>query len=111
MEWVSVDVAANKHCYALNWSYGVICVGCGCCSTNALKRAKARLAYHKKELEDNNAFSGWFEDDAELMTLQKRNVAVNIEYHSKKIRQYTKEIERLEMDYCDRFLEATEGEE
>lgn len=91
-----VSEAAKKNCYALLWSYGEICCDCGCCSDDALKRARARLAYHEYELERNVNFSGWFEDDPELMAIQKRNVEANIKYDSERVEFYRNEVARLE---------------
>lgn len=88
--------AVSDKCYALSWSYGEICCHCGCCSDDPLTRAKARLAYHEEELENNKNFSGWFEDDPEIMALQKRNVELCIKYEEAKVKEYREEVRRLE---------------
>ena len=91
-----IDVQAKHNCYALRWSFGEICVGCGCCDKDPLKRAKARLDYYTDLLEESENFSHWFEDDPELLALQKKNKASDIRYAKRRIAYYKKRIETLE---------------
>ena len=95
MSAVHISVAAKKDCYALAWSYGEICCGCGCCSEDPLTRAKARLQYHMDELAEKVNFTNWFYDDPEWLAIQKRNVALDIEYHKEKVAEYEAEVKRL----------------
>ena len=55
---IHIDRASIKDCYAPEWSYGEICVGCGCCSKDPIVRATARLRYHEIQLEEEKNFSG-----------------------------------------------------
>lgn len=87
-----IDFAAKENCYALLWSYGEICVGCGCCSKDPITRLSARIKYCESELEDNKNFSGWYEDDVELKALQERNVAKNIKYFEAELKRLKKEL-------------------
>lgn len=89
------DINAKKDCYALAWSYGEICVGCGCCSEDELTRTKARLEYHRECLKSNEEFDNWFDDDPALLTMQKNNIAHNIEYEKKKIEIYEARLKDL----------------
>ena len=90
-----IDRAAIKDCYAPEWSYGEICVGCGCCSKDPFVRAAARLRYHEIQLEEEKNFSGWWYDDPQTLEIQKRNVAANIKYHEEGIKKYKAELEGL----------------
>lgn len=88
-----VDFAAKKNCYALMWSYGEICVGCGCCSKDRIERARARLDYHTDLLKKSENFSYWF-DDEEIRKEQEKNIAEDIRYHKEKIKYYQGILER-----------------
>ena len=90
-----IDVAAKKPCYATIWSYGEICVGCGCCSNDPMTRTQARIAYHKELLYNDKHFDNWFPDDPELYELQKKNVAANIEWNNAKLKELRAELRKL----------------
>lgn len=89
------DVQAKRKCYALIWSYGEICVGCGCCSKDPLARAKARLEYHTKNLKDSENFSYW-DDEPKIRAIQEKNVATDIRYYKRRVAYYTKRVAELE---------------
>jgi hypothetical protein len=69
---IHISHQARRDCYATMWSYGEICVGCGCCGTGE-KAGKARLGYWKDLLKESRNFRGWFKDNPELYALQKKN--------------------------------------
>lgn len=75
--------------------YG-ICEQCGCCARDPVERCKNRIRLLESELDDNVNFDGWFEDDPELMALQKRNVESNIEHIRKKLARYKQKLKELE---------------
>ncbi len=84
---VHIDFAAEKNCYALAWSYGEICVGCGCCGKPSLKRDKARYLYWLDQWEENLNFNHWF-DDPELRKLQETNRKLNFRYLKSRLNRY-----------------------
>lgn len=92
-----VDFMAKEDCYNPFESYGMICVGCGCCSENPLARAKARLALHERLLDHDNHFALWA-DDPELRALQQKNVETNIAWNTEHIAVYKAIISELEGD-------------
>ena len=79
---MDIDIAANKKCYALAWSYGEICVGCGCCSANIEMRTKARIKYHEDLLRDCRSF----------------NLAEDIRYHEERLNELRRELDRSVAD-------------
>ena len=80
-----IDYAARKDCYAITWSYGEICVGCGCCSKDKLTRWIARLNYLILEREEHKHFSHWIPG---MIRLQKRNNKSSLVYLNRRIGQY-----------------------
>ena len=86
-----ISIAVNKRCYNLYESYGEICVGCGCCSSNKQKRLEARIALHKRLIENDRTFDQWC-DDPDLRALQERNIAENIAFSEKAIAKYEAEL-------------------
>ena len=89
---IHISCGVGKNCWNFYDSYGEICVGCGCCSPNPLDRAKARLAFCERRLEEEKAFDGWIEGMKEL---QEKNRQSNIRYFKRRIRYYKKRIEML----------------
>ena len=90
-----IDVGAKKDCYAMMWSYGEICVGCGCCSEDPVTRITARISYHQEMLHNDRHFDGWYEDDPEILALQKRNVEADIKWNEEKLKELRKELRKL----------------
>lgn len=82
-----LDCGLKKNCYNPFESYGVICVGCGCCSEDELTAAKARLGLHRRLLAKAEHFDLWF-DDPEMKELQKRNVEAIIKWNKEQIAIY-----------------------
>ena len=92
-----VCVSAKPTCYAVMWSYGGICVGCGCCSKDPLKRAKARMEYHREWLKHwMNPDPDIFLDDPEMRAIQEENIAENLKHDLKKYHYYEARVKTLE---------------
>lgn len=74
-----------------HYSYGEICVCCGCCSrnTNYRDRIVRTIRYYKECLKDEIDFSDW-DDNEKWRKIQERNVTLNILYYKRKIRMYKK---------------------
>lgn len=83
---VIVCRSAKEKCYAVMWSYGEICVGCGCCKRGAYKE---RLKYHQEQLKEAKAFSNWF---PEIREIQEANQKENIKYERRMIRELRKKL-------------------
>lgn len=90
-----IDRGAKKDCYAIMWSYGEICVGCGCCAEDPVTRLTARIAYHEYCLKEDKNFNGWY-DDPGIRAIQEKNVKANIEYNHRMIQTYKDELKKLE---------------
>lgn len=80
-----------------HYSYGEICVHCGCCKDcepNKEKRLNNQIEYYKECIEENNNFSDW--DSNEIWRkVQEENIKENNIYYAKKIEEITKELEQL----------------
>lgn len=87
---IHIDYAVSDDCINL-YSYGEICVGCGCCSRNPNYRdmIRRRIKYYKRMLEEQYSFSNWF-DDEKWRKVQEQNRKANILYFKRKIRLYKK---------------------
>ena len=90
-----ITIAVRKDCYNLYESFGEICVGCDCCARDKRIRYEARLALHERLLERAKNFNLWAYEYPELMEMQKKNVAADIQYNEKKIEMYKRKLERL----------------
>jgi hypothetical protein len=82
-----LDYPPQKNCYATLWSYGEICVGCGCCSKDITIRRPARLKYWQWWLEEQLHFKHWCEDP-ELRKIQEINVRCNLKEAKRRVRYY-----------------------
>lgn len=78
---VYVDYVALRDCINSD-SYGMICVGCGCCSRNPDYRDMiiCRIRYYKQQLNESQYFDDW-EEDERWRKLQEKNVKSNILYY------------------------------
>lgn len=87
---IHIDYAVSEDCINL-YSYGMICVKCGCCSRNPNYRdmIRRRIKYYKRMLEEQYSFSEWHYSK-EIRELQEQNVKANILYFKRKIRTYKK---------------------
>lgn len=90
-----ICVGAKPTCYAVLWSYGAICVGCGCCGPPSRERDEARLKYWRWWLEEQTGFDAWA-DDATLRATQEGNVAANLRQARRRVRYYERRILRRE---------------
>lgn len=81
-----IDYAVSDDCINI-YSYGEICVHCGCCSRNPnyMDMIRRRIKYYKEMLAEQYSFSDWCENE-KLRALQERNVKANILYYKRKIR-------------------------
>jgi len=84
-----IDIPARKSCYATLWSFGEICVGCGCCSKDRLTRTKARLKYWEWYLDDSINFDRWVPGWEEL---QKKHIRLDIKKAKSQIKYYKKQL-------------------
>jgi len=90
---VYIDFAVRKNCWNFYDSYGEICVGCGCCSSDPRQRALSRLAVCKRQLQEKIEFDDWMEGWEET---QRKNVKADIACFRKMIRYYEKRLKELE---------------
>jgi len=84
----------KKNCWNFYDSFGEICVGCGCCSDNPVKRAEARLELSKRLLEEREHFDMW-DENPEWRKIQEKNVEADKRYFKKRIRYYTRRLKEL----------------
>ncbi len=89
-----ICVGVSRVCYNLHDSYGMICVGCGCCSSDKQRRITARLKLNRRKLKEEQEFDRWA-DDPETRALQEKNVAENIAFFEKEIAKYEAELAKL----------------
>lgn len=89
-----ISIGVNRNCYNLHDSYGMICVGCGCCSFDKQTRITARLKLNRRMLKENQEFDRW-DDNPETRALQEKNVAKNISFFEKEIAKYEAKLARL----------------
>lgn len=85
-----IDYAVRENCINI-YSYGMICVHCGCCGCNQNYRnmIRRRITYYKERLEEQYSFSDWV-DDEKWRKVQEQNLKANIIYFKRKIRLYKK---------------------
>lgn len=90
-----VDYAVSNDCIN-HWSYGEICVRCGCCSRNPnyKDRIIKTIQHYKERLKEEENFNFWDENEF-WRKVQKRNVELNILYFKKEIRKYKKILRTL----------------
>ena len=74
-----------------HYSYGEICIHCGCCATNNpnyKSRLISRLKYYQEYLNDELNFI--YDDDPTWRAIQKENIGYNIKYLKREIRMIKK---------------------
>lgn len=88
--YIHIDYEPSDDCINI-YSYGCICVKCGCCKRNPNYRdmIRSRIKYYKTELAEQYIFDGWSENE-KAMKLQERNIKANIKYLKRKIRRCKK---------------------
>ena len=90
---IHIDFQCRKNCWNLYDSCGEICVRCGCCSSDPIVRAKARLEVCERWLQERLKFDDWIEG---LEELQQKNIADDIKYYKRRIRYYKNRLKELE---------------
>lgn len=100
---IHVCFGVAKNCYNPYQSYGEICVGCGCCAKDKLTRIKSRIELHKELLDERINFSGWCNDDPQLLAIQKKNIKEDIKWNKGKIAYYKRQLRKMEVynDHTD----------
>lgn len=88
---INVCFAVQKHCYAIAWSYGEICVGCGCCAIKSPQRDKARYLYWLDQWEEHLNFNSWAENP-KLRLIQETNNRANHHYIRSRMDRYFKKV-------------------
>jgi len=81
--------AVTKDCINPD-SYGMICVGCGCCSKDKAIRYPSRLKMYQEHLDRDLNFSNWIKG---WIRMQKRNRKSNITYCKGRIAIYRRLME------------------
>ena len=81
-----IDTAVSETCVN-PYSYGEICVRCGCCGKNPNYRDMVikQIRLYKERLCAKCAFDAWSADD-HMAAIEKKNVEKDILYFRKKIR-------------------------
>ena len=90
-----VDFEPKKNCYNIQARCYGICEKCGCCADDPLERCRNRIRYLERELVENVDFDQW-DDNPDLMELQKKNVAANIKSIRGKLRTYKNMLKKME---------------
>ena len=99
-----VSIAIRKDCWNKIDSWNEICVHCGCCSSDPIKRAESRLRVSQQHLQEQFNFNDW-DDDPKGRAVQEKNVKSNIRYFRRQVRYYTKRVEELALkdDYKEQI--------
>ena len=91
---IIIDKPITDKCWNIYDSYGEICVHCGCCSKDPVKRANARYELCLERIAHLNAFDGW-DKDPEIRALQERNIKHDLKYFNERLRYYKKRLKEL----------------
>lgn len=94
---IHIDRPVYERCWNPYDSFMEICVGCGCCSTDPLERAKSRLEVSERHLKHFLEFDNW-DDDPEFRAEQEKNVKASIQNYRGFIRYYKRQVEELSVD-------------
>ena len=95
-ETVFVDVQVHDKCWNLIDSYGMICVGCGCCSNDKQTRYKSRIKTLEAWLEEQYNFDMW-DDEYGLRKIQEKNIKSNIRSFKRMLRYYKGKLKEMEV--------------
>lgn len=87
-----IDFAVQKNCWNLIDSYGMLCVGCGCCLKDKRKRYENRIRCLERWIEEEEKFDNWIEGCEET---QERNRRANIRWFKRKLGYYRKRLAQL----------------
>lgn len=87
---IHIDYAVSDDCINA-YTYGEICVHCGCCSRNPNYRDRIirQIRYYKEMLNEEYDFDQWSKNE-NLRKIQEKNVKLNILYFKRKIRRCKK---------------------
>ena len=88
-----IDLACKKHCWNLIDSYGMICTGCGCCSTVKKDRYENRIRCLEGWLQEQYEFDDWM---PEFRETQERNIKTNIRSFKRQLRYYRAKLEAIQ---------------
>ena len=91
---IHIDVGIGKNCWNLYDSYGEICVGCGCCSSDKKTRYESRKRCIENWIKEHENFSNW-SDDPYWKKVQKQNIKSDIRLWKKQLRYYTKKLAEM----------------
>ena len=92
---VHICFSIQDNCYNIWETYGGICVLCGCCTKDRIKRTKARLELFERMLDESLNFNQWA-DDPELRAIQEKNVASDIKWERRRAAYYRKRLAELQ---------------
>lgn len=101
MSEVHICYSVTKDCINHD-SYGMICVGCGCCSKDKTIRYPARLKMYREHLDEAKNFDQWING---WRRIQRRNMKLNITYNKRRIAIYQRLVNELYKSY---FLAGAE---
>lgn len=92
---IHISYSVAKNCYNHN-SFGEICIQCNCCGRfeKGFAKYKARLVYHKENLNYQLNFDG-YSNNPKVKTLQMQIRKCNINNQIIAIRNYTRLLKRL----------------
>lgn len=85
-----LDFAVSEDC--INpYTYGEICLGCGCCSRNKDNRDRVikTIRYYRERLNEELSFCDWSDKD-KWGKIQRKIRDSNVKYYKRKIRIYKK---------------------
>ena len=82
---VHIDSAPEKNCWNLIDSYGMHCVGCGCCVKDKKTRYENRIRCLERWLKEQYEFDDWIPKWKEE---QEKNIKANIQYFKRQLRYY-----------------------
>lgn len=86
---IHFDFQCRKNCWNLYDSYGEICVGCGCCSSDKKVRYESRIRCLERWLKERQEFDDWIDGFEEI---QKKNIRDDIRYYKRRLRYYRQKI-------------------
>lgn len=90
-----ISFSIQDNCYNIWETYGGICVWCGCCTKDRIKRTKSRLKLFERMLDESLNFNQW-DDDPELRAIQGKNVASDIKWARRRVAYYRKRLAELQ---------------
>lgn len=99
---VQLCFPVKQRCWNPEDSYMEICVGCGCCSSDAKKRAIARYRTSVEHLEEQKKFNGW-DENPEWRKKQEKNIRANIRWYKRRTYYYRMRLKKfgVELDVAE----------